>query len=177
MAASTRQVLTFGETMLSLQVEGALTTGGQARTTVAGAESNVAIGLARLGHDVAWAGRVGADEPGRIVLRTLRGEGVDVRHATVDEAAPTGALLRERRVADAARVQYWRAGSAASWVEPHHLKSALDTGSRLLHLTGITCALGAGPQTAVRAAAEYAAGHGWTAQGHPHSRLRGRVRR
>ncbi|WP_179816001.1 sugar kinase [Allostreptomyces psammosilenae] len=148
--------------MLSLQVEGALTSGGPARTAVAGAESNVAVGLARLGHQVAWAGRVGADEPGRMILRTLRGEGVHVGHATVDAGAPTGAMLRERRVADLARVHYWRAGSAASQMRPEHLRGALASGARLLHLTGITCALGPGPLDTVRDAARHAAGHGWT---------------
>ncbi|MEV5551383.1 sugar kinase [Streptomyces sp. NPDC052309] len=162
MSAAPLQALTFGETMLSLQVDGALTSGGTARTAVAGAESNVAVGLARLGHQVGWAGRLGADEPGRMILRTLRGEGVHVDHATVDSGAPTGALMRERRIADLARVHYWRAGSAASHLRPPHVRSALSAGARLLHLTGITCALGPGPLDTVRAAAEHAAEHGWT---------------
>jgi len=102
MSAEPVDVLTFGETMLSVQVDGPLTAGGQARTAVAGAESNVAVGLARLGHRVRWAGRVGADEPGRVILRTLRGEGVDVHHASTDHDAPTAVMLRERRVADLA---------------------------------------------------------------------------
>ncbi|MER6015874.1 sugar kinase [Streptomyces bluensis] len=162
MSTAPLQALTFGETMLSFQVDGALTAGGSARTAVAGAESNVAVGLARLGHQVGWAGRLGADEPGRMILRTLRGEGVDVDHATVDPTAPTGALMRERRVADVARVHYWRAGSAASHLRPPHVKGALSAGARLLHLTGITCALGPGPLDTVRAAAGYAAERGWT---------------
>nr|WP_235617956.1 sugar kinase [Streptomyces sp. CB02400] len=162
MNAAPLDALTFGETMLSFQVDGALTSGGQARTAVAGAESNVAVGLARLGHHVGWAGRLGADEPGRMILRTLRGEGVHVDHATTDPDAPTGSLMRERRVADLARVHYWRAGSAASRMQPPHVKSALAAGARLLHLTGITCALGPGPLESVRTAAGYAAEHGWT---------------
>ncbi|TDC74781.1 sugar kinase [Streptomyces hainanensis] len=147
--------------MLSLRLEGPLTVGSPVHPTVAGAESNVAVGLTRLGHRVRWAGRVGADEPGRMVLRTLRGEGVDVAHATTDHDAPTGAMLRERRVADLNRVHYWRAGSAASRLRPEHVKPALDAGARVLHLTGITCALGTGPLATVRAAAEHAAEHGW----------------
>ncbi len=155
-------VLTFGETMLSLQTEGPLTTGTPARTTVAGAESNVAIGLARLGHRVSWAGRLGADEPARLILRTLRGEGVNVGHTTTDPDAPTGVLLRERLVADVARVHYWRVGSAASRQRPEHLAPALSAGARVLHITGITCALGPGPLSTVTGAVEYAREHGWT---------------
>jgi 2-dehydro-3-deoxygluconokinase len=129
---------------------------------VAGAEANVAVGLARLGHRVAWAGRLGADEPGRLVLRALRGEGVDVGHATTDPGAPTGAMLRETRVADIARVHYWRSGSAASQQTPAHLARALAAGASVLHLTGITPALGTGPRAAVREAARHAHQHGWT---------------
>ncbi|MFC7892220.1 sugar kinase [Streptomyces sp. NPDC057381] len=158
----TADVLTFGETMLSLQTEGPLSTGAPARTAVAGAESNVAVGLARLGHRVAWAGRLGADEPARLALRTLRGEGVDVRHATTDPEAPTGALMRERLVGDVARVHYWRTGSAASQQRPEHLTAALAEGARVLHVTGITCALGPGPLATVTEAVAHARAHGWT---------------
>ena len=161
-ASPASDVLTFGETMLALRCPGPLEQGGGATTAVAGAESNVAVGLARLGHRAAWAGRVGADEPGRLILRTLRGEGVDVTHAVADDSAPTGAMLRERRVADLARVHYWRAGSAASRTTPRDLEPALSDGTRVLHLTGITCALGDGPRDAVRAAAEHAHARGRT---------------
>ena len=41
-----------------------------------GAESNVAIGVARLGVGAAWIGRVGDDAAGRKILRELRAEGV-----------------------------------------------------------------------------------------------------
>ncbi|MFG2427286.1 sugar kinase [Streptomyces sp. NPDC048590] len=155
-------VLTFGETMLAAQLPGPLTVGAQARTTLAGAESNVAIGLARLGHHAAWAGLVGDDEPGRLVLRTLRGEGVDISRAATHPTAPTGAMLREQRVADLARVHYWRRDSAASLLTAADIAPALHDGARVLHLTGITCALGPGPLEAVREAAAHAHGRGWT---------------
>ncbi|MFE6427029.1 MULTISPECIES: sugar kinase [Streptomyces] len=155
-------VLTFGETMLAARLPGPLAVGAEARTTIAGAESNVAIGLARLGHRAVWAGLVGDDEPGRLILRTLRGEGVDTSHAGVRPEAPTGGMLRERRVADLVRVHYWRRHSAASLLAPPDLAPALRAGARVLHLTGITCALGTGPLEAVREAAAHAHAHGWT---------------
>ncbi|MFD6281902.1 sugar kinase [Streptomyces sp. NPDC060209] len=161
-APASVDVLTFGETMLAAQLPGSLAVGAQARTTVAGAESNVAIGLARLGHHAVWAGLVGDDEPGRLVLRTLRGEGVDITRAATHGTAPTGAMLREQRVADLARVHYWRSHSAASLLTPADIAPALGDGARVLHLTGITCALGPGPLEAVRAAAAHAHAQGWT---------------
>ncbi|WP_245933646.1 hypothetical protein [Arthrobacter livingstonensis] len=45
-------VLTFGETMVSLRSEGPLAQGGNLAMHAAGAESNVAVGLSRLGHSV-----------------------------------------------------------------------------------------------------------------------------
>ena len=55
------EVLTCGETMAVLRGPGPLRLGGSLELSVAGAESNVAIGLARLGHQAGWVGRVGAD--------------------------------------------------------------------------------------------------------------------
>ncbi|MFE9722824.1 sugar kinase [Streptomyces sp. NPDC005794] len=170
--AASADVLTFGETMLAAQLPGALAVGAQARTTVAGAESNVAIGLARLGHHAVWAGLVGDDEPGRLVLRTLRGEGVDITRAATHATAPTGAMLRERRVADLVRVHYWRSHSAGSRLTPAAVAPALGAGARILHLTGITCALGPGPLEAVRTAAAHAHAQGWTVALDVNHRLR-----
>ena len=153
-----RDVLTFGETMGAVRCAGALALGGPAAITVAGAEATVAIGLARLGHDVTWAGLVGDDELGRLVLRTLRAEGVDVGHTGVVAHGPTGLALFEPRVADLIRVAYYRSGSAGSRLHPRDLDTALAQGCRVLHVTGITSALGPGPAAAVahavRAAAE-----------------------
>lgn len=154
-------LLTFGETMASVRIDGPLRLGGAARLSMAGAESTVAVGLARLGHRVRWVGRVGRDEVGALVLRTLRAESVDVSCAIVDDQAPTGVMLLERRVADRTRVGYYRDRSAGSRLSPADLALPLAEGARVLHVTGITCALGDGPLAAVRHAVEVARAHGW----------------
>ncbi|MGW0476383.1 PfkB family carbohydrate kinase [Streptomyces coeruleorubidus] len=129
--------------MAALRARGALRLGGSLGLSVAGAESNVAIGLARLGHRVRWAGRVGADELGALVLRTLRAEDIDTGHAVTDDTGrPTGLLLTEPRLGTLTRVSYYRAGSAGSAVSPADVLPALAPGTRVLHLTGITPALG-----------------------------------
>ncbi len=57
---------------------GPLAAGGTATMHLAGAESNVAIGLARLGHRAAWVGRVERRRARRATCcRQLRAEGVD----------------------------------------------------------------------------------------------------
>jgi 2-dehydro-3-deoxygluconokinase len=47
-------VATFGETMAALRALDPIRLGGAMRLSIAGAEANVAIGLARLGHRVRW---------------------------------------------------------------------------------------------------------------------------
>ncbi|WP_435876983.1 sugar kinase [Streptomyces acidicola] len=129
--------------MAALRANSALRLGGSLGLSIAGAESNVAIGLARLGHRVRWVGRVGADELGTLVLRTLRAESVDTGHAVTDDTGrPTGLLLTEPRMGTLTRVSYYRTDSAGSAVSPADVLPALTPGTRVLHLTGITPALG-----------------------------------
>jgi 2-dehydro-3-deoxygluconokinase len=158
-------VLTLGETMAAFRASAPLRLGGRVGLSVAGAESTVAIGLARLGHEVSWIGVTGADEPGELIRRTLRAEGVDLRLARVDPSAPTGLILIESRVGDISRVTYHRAGSAGSRLAATDVTAAFTAATdppRLLHVTGITCALGPGPYEAVRAVVARARAAGTT---------------
>lgn len=133
-------VVVCGEAMLLMLAEPGvpLERATAFRRSIAGAESNVAAGLARLGHDVRWLGRVGADPGGRFVLSTLRAEGVDTRYAVTDPAAPTGLLIRDSHPYRGIDVQYYRAGSAASRLGPGGLAAEMVSGARIVHVTGIT---------------------------------------
>jgi 2-dehydro-3-deoxygluconokinase len=135
-------VVTFGETMAALRSEHPLRLGGDLTLSIAGAESNVAIGLARLGHKVRWAGRVGADELGALIVRTLRAEGVATSQVSTDPERGTGMLLFERRVGHVTRVIYRRAGSAGGALTAGDILPALDSSVSWVHATGITAALG-----------------------------------
>lgn len=159
----TVDVLTFGETMAVLRAEepGPLRLARSLRLSVAGAESTVAIGLARLGHTARWVGRVGADEFGQLVTDRLRAERVDVAYVPVESGAQTGLLVREQRTADLARVRYYRAGSAGSRLSVDDLVPALADGARLLLLSGVTPALSASCLAATRAAVAHAVASGW----------------
>ncbi|MFF4808736.1 sugar kinase [Micromonospora chersina] len=150
-------LLTFGEALVSLRSAGPLTAGGALTPHLAGAEANVAIGLARLGHRAAFAGRVSDDELGAFLLRQLRAEGVDVTHVLRDPGRPAGLMFLERRTADLTRVLYQRAGSAGSALGVDDLRPALAAGARVLHLTGITPALSDRAREAAAWAAETAA--------------------
>ncbi|HEY2671514.1 MAG TPA: sugar kinase [Rugosimonospora sp.] len=147
----------MGETMgmLSTPRIGLLRHAASLDLSTGGAESNLAIGLSRLGHRVAWIGRVGADEFGALIRRTLRAEGIDSR-AIVDPAAPTGLMVKARRTEAVTQVSYYRSGSAGSRLCPQDVDSDLVSRTRVLYLTGITPALSATARDAVRYAIDLA---------------------
>lgn len=131
-------VLTLGETMGAFRAAGSLRLGGTAELTIAGAESNVAIGLARLGHATRWVGVTGEDEIGSLVRRTLLAEQVDISTRTTP--AKTGLILFEPRTADITRVLHYRSGSAGSQLSAKDVRRAFDVSvPRIVHVTGITC--------------------------------------
>ena len=138
-------VLSFGETMAMLVADhcGDLASVNHFSKRIAGADSNVAIGLARLGFNVAWLSRVGADSLGRFVVQTLEREGLDCRHVAVDPAHPTGFQFKSRSDDGSdPQVEYFRRGSAASHLSIDAIAPAL-LGARHLHATGIVPALSA----------------------------------
>jgi 2-dehydro-3-deoxygluconokinase len=154
-------VVTFGETMALFRSTslGGIDLVSDFQLGIGGAESNVAVGLARLGTPVTWVGRVGSDSLGRRITRELRAEGIDVR-AIVDEAAATGLMIKEQRTSEATRVLYYRAGSAGSRLAPEDV-AGVDIGkAEILHLTGITPALSESSAAAVDAAIDVAVAAG-----------------
>ncbi|MFJ2032339.1 sugar kinase [Streptosporangium sp. NPDC087985] len=143
-------VYTLGEAF-AIVTSGRVRHEHEARLDVAGAEFTVAVGLARLGHEAAWLGKVGGDELGVRVLTALRGEGVDISDARVDEAFPTGLLLKESRPGQVARVTYYRTGTRLT---QGNVPIDRIASSRVLHVSGITAALNSrdAMHTAVRVA-------------------------
>ena len=136
-------VVTIGETMVALVAEdaGPLRYASRFQRRAAGAESNVAIRLARLGVSAGWVSRVGDDELGRYVCAAVRGEDVDVSHVELDPDRPTGIMIKELRPVGKSRVLYYRSGSAASALSPQTLPTTYLQQARHPHLTGITPAL------------------------------------
>ncbi|MFB4277127.1 sugar kinase [Nonomuraea sp. MTCD27] len=151
MTRPTTDLVTFGETMalFAARRTGPLRFARDFDLGLGGAESNVAIGVSRLGHRAAWVGRVGADEFGDLIRATLAGEGVDV-HAIPDPGAPTGLMIKGRRTADLIDVRYYRKDSAGSRLCAADLDPELIRSARVLHVSAITPALSASAREAVR---------------------------
>lgn len=154
-------VVTMGETMGLLTVPAGRRLRSELSSPIGfgGAESNVAIGLARLDVPVTWLSRVGDDAFGSLITREIRGEGVQVL-AAVDTQARTGLMVKEQLHGTPWRIRYYRDGSAASRLSPADLEVAqvhhAITHARVLHLTGISAALSASALDAVRAAIQLA---------------------
>lgn len=158
--SSPGSVVTLGETMalLDAPASGRLGAGSALPLGIGGAESNVAIGLARLGVECTWISRVGDDALGTFVTREIRAEGVRVL-VHRDPVAPTGLMLKEHRDGKPWRVRYYRTGSAASQLSAADIDdtaAAAIADATVLHLTGITAALGPKPLAALEHATEIA---------------------
>ncbi|MEJ5062345.1 sugar kinase [Erwinia sp. MYb375] len=139
-------VVTLGEAMAMFVADecGDLASASHFSKRIAGAELNVAIGLARLGLNVGWVSRIGDDAFGRFTCQQLDHEGVDRRLVTTDACYPTGFQLKSK-VDDGSDplVEYFRKGSAASHlsVADFTLNPGYFTSARHLHLSGVAAAL------------------------------------
>lgn len=167
------EIITFGETMALMMPAGSkgIEYSSQFQGLFGGAESNVAIGVARLGHRVGWFSRLGKDPFGRMILKKIRGEGVDVSRAELTTEAPTGLMLREV-VSGKTSVYYYRKNSAASTLKPEHLDEEYIKQAKYLHVTGITPALSESCREAAKEAMRIARKHGVKVCFDPNLRLK-----
>ncbi|WP_312242515.1 sugar kinase [Pantoea sp.] len=140
----TLDVVTIGEAMAMFVASetGDLAAAASFVKRIAGAELNVAIGLARLGLKVGWVSRVGNDSFGRFTCQQLEKEGVDHRQVTVDDRFPTGFQLKSK-VDDGSDpiVEYFRKGSAASHLSVEDFNHDYFGAARHLHLSGVAAAI------------------------------------
>lgn len=159
-------VITLGETMLRLtppalrRLEQAITLDIE----VGGTESNVAIGLARLGLKVAWLSRLTDNPLGRLIAGRIAAHGVDTRHVCWTPSDRVGVLFYEMGKAPrGSRVLYDRRHSAVSRMQAADLPQHLfrPNGARLLHTTGITLALGTALTDTAHHALTLAKAAGW----------------
>ena len=105
----------------------------------AGAESNFAVALARLGVRVTWVSRLGRDSFGDMIEAGLAEEGIDLSWVQRDDA-PTGLYYKSRH-GGRTEVSYRRAGSAASRLGIGDVPGRGLRRRAFVHLTGITMAI------------------------------------
>ena len=91
------EIVTIGETMILLYGEDTtapLRFGEPLMLDFAGADSNFAIAMSRLGYRAAWISRLGDEPLGELVLNAIAREGVDVSRVIRD---PTRMMRPESR--------------------------------------------------------------------------------
>lgn len=144
MSGNAPDVVTFGEAMMLLVADrpGPIEDAESFVKRTAGAETNVAIGLARLGLAVGWVSRLGTDSMARYLLAAMQREGIDCSHVVCDATQRTGFQFKGR-VSDGSDppVEYHRKGSAASQIAPQDIDMPWLTSARHLHATGVFAAL------------------------------------
>ncbi|GAB2756248.1 sugar kinase [Salinifilum aidingensis] len=138
------EALCVGETMSLIAPEQPVALENAARFTLSagGAESNVAMHLAGLGHRVGWASKVGDDPLGRRLVADISAAGVATDLVATESAAPTGVYFKNPGP-DGTRVHYYRSGSAASTMDEGFLGDGVLDAVEVLHVSGITPALSA----------------------------------
>lgn len=157
------RVVCFGELLLRLNAPGRepLLQSGQLDVFIGGAEANVAVVLAQLGHSVAMVGCVPQNALGDAALRHLRQFGVDLSYHPSSDGRmglyfkTTGAVRRP------SAVLYDRSQSAFSMLDQGDVSwSEVLHSTDWLHFSGITPATGPGPARLAVEAATYCKEHG-----------------
>ena len=108
----------------------------------AGAETNVAVGLARLGYRVSWFSRLGDDSIGHYLRACFEDEGIDCSQVEMVAGGKTGMMFKTLSVAgDDPTIEYHRKDSAASQLRADDVDWARFEKASHLHTTGIYPAL------------------------------------
>lgn len=138
-----KKLLLSGEPMglLIAQTEGSLDSVQGYSLAVAGAEFNVATGVARLHHQVAYLTKLGADPFGKLIARTLENNGIDNSLVRYTTERTTGFMLKSKVTKGDPEIFYFRKGSAASTLSVEDVEQVDFTKFTHIHLTGILPAL------------------------------------
>lgn len=158
-------VVTMGESMIRLgtPLGRALEETDTLLVHVAGAESNVAIGLSRLGISTRWISCLVDNSLGRRIVNMLRSQGVDVSGVIWKQEGRNGLYFIELGSAPrASKVIYDRARAAFALVTSDEVNWSLLGGAQILHLTGITPALSSNCRELIEFAAAKAQEYGLT---------------
>ena len=108
---------------------------------VGGAELNFAIGCARLGLEVKWMSRLGGDEFGKYIYKTVRGEGINMSEVELVKGYPSSLNFKEIVEDGSGKTFYYRYESPISTLRPDDIKPELFSDVAYIHLTGVFLAI------------------------------------
>lgn len=148
-------LVTLGEVLLRLSVPSParFETAHQLDVQIGGAEANVAAACARLGARTAWISALPTNPWGDRILAELRGHGVDCQYVRRIDDTRVGTYFLEYGVPPRPiHVLYDRRDSAFARVRVDEIDWRPVREARLVHLSGVTPALGEGGRALVRRA-------------------------
>ena len=153
-------LVAIGEVLLRLAIPSParFETGRQLDVQIGGAEANVVAACARLGLRAAWISALPDNPWGERIRRELAGHGIDCAYVRVIPDTRMGVYFLEYGVAPRPiRVLYDRRDSAVTRLTPEMIDWEPVRRARLVHLSGITPALGDNPRRVVERALHEAA--------------------
>lgn len=144
MTSTPSSFVTIGEAMAMFvaNTTGELSTVGDYHRSLAGAEVNVAIGMARLGFEARYISKTGKDSFGAFVRQAIQQENIRTDWVSESDQNATGFMLKSN-VTDGSdpKVEYFRRDSAASTLSPSDIDSTLFDKNTHLHITGVAAAV------------------------------------
>jgi len=135
-----KDVITIGESLVAFipNSNTKLRYVNQFGKVVVGAESNVAVALAKLGYKSGWISKVGNDEFGQYMIREVRAEGVDTSAVVVSDEGPTAIMFKQFSNSIDTSVFYYRKQSAASFMDINSIDWEYLKDTKVIHISGIT---------------------------------------
>lgn len=137
------ELITAGEPMglFIAQDKGVLKQVKHFTSRIAGADLNVAIGVARLNHSVKFVSQVGDDTFGEQIKDLLQAEKIDLKDLQTSTVWKTGFMLKGLADDGRPETDYYRKGSAAAFINLKKLDSLDFSDTKVLHIGGILAGL------------------------------------
>ena len=132
-------VITIGDAMIAMcpKEKGPIIFCNTFERKLGGAELNVAMGCARLGLKSGWISKLGNDDFGKYILKTVRGEGIDISEVELVDNYPTSVYFREVLADGSSRSFYYREKSPTSTMKFEDLNEEYFKNAKILHITGV----------------------------------------
>lgn len=127
---------------------------------VCGAEVNFSVGMARLGHEMAYVSKIGNDPFGKHIKKFLLENKIDNRYVKFDEDHMTGMQLKAKVVDGDPEVVNFRKNTAFANLTAADIEGIDWKGIRHLHITGIPAALSKSCRDAIYVLMDTAREHG-----------------
>jgi 2-dehydro-3-deoxygluconokinase len=139
-----KKFLTFGEPLAvfsSEDLNASLVDAKHFTRYLAGAELNVAVGIARLGLSTEYITALGKDPFGKSILKDIRGANIGTQYIELSEKYRTGFYFKQRVDRGDPEIFYYRSDSAASHYDVSELSKIDFSEIGHIHTSGITAGI------------------------------------